>query len=247
MLYQKVGVIGLGLIGGSIAKVLKEKGYYVATVKSKSPDIAKAKNILDKVFSDLESLVKEVDLIIIATPLTAILPLARKIKSNRPLLVIDVGSVKGAIVEEFAKLTKGPVEFLSTHPMAGSEKSGFDASDPNLFKGAPWIIVPHKKNKTKLASWIQLFGAKPIVMTAEEHDRKTALISHLPALISKALLEFVQEKDAESLKIAGPGFRSMTRLANGNKQLTDEIEAFNQKNLAPLWKEWIHFLKRPLH
>lgn len=239
MVFQKVGIIGLGLIGGSIAKVLKEKGYYVATVKSKSPDIAKAKKMIDRVFPTLDELAAEVDLLILATPLSAILPIAREIKADHPLLVIDVGSVKGAIVKEFAKLTKGPVEFLSTHPMAGTEKSGFNASDPNLFKDAPWIIVPHKKNKAKLEGWIRLFGAKPIVMSADEHDRKAALISHLPALISKALLDFVEKKDPDSIKIAGPGFRSMTRLAKGNPELMEEIYQFNKKNIDTLWKEWV--------
>lgn len=245
MAFQKVGIIGLGLIGGSIAKALKREGYYVATVKSKSPDVAKAKNTIDRVFPTLDALVQEVDLLILATPLSTILPIARQIKADHPLLVIDVGSVKGPIVKEFAKLTKGKVEFLSTHPMAGTEKSGFAAADPDLFKGAKWILVPHKKNKAKIEPWIQLFGATPIIMSAEEHDRKTALISHLPALISMALLDFVQEMDPESLEIAGPGFRSMTRLALGNHQLMDEIYAFNKKNLNKLWHEWLEHKKTP--
>jgi prephenate dehydrogenase len=241
MVFQKVGIIGLGLIGGSIAKVLKGKGYYVATVKSKSPDIVKAKKIVDRVFPTLDALAAEVDLLILATPLSAILPIAREIKTDHPLLVIDVGSVKGAIVKEFSKLTKGSLEFLSTHPMAGTEKSGFDASDPHLFKEAPWIIVPHKKNKAKIADWIKLFGAKPIVMSADEHDKKVALISHLPAMISKTLLDFIEKKDPESIKIGGPGFKSMTRLARGNHELMDEIHAFNQINIDHLWEEWISF------
>jgi prephenate dehydrogenase len=126
--------------------------------------------------------------------------------------------------------------------MAGTEKSGFDASEPDLFKGAPWIVVPHKKNKADLDAWIRLFGAKPILMNAADHDRKTALISHLPALISKALLDFVQKMDPECLQIAGPGFRSMTRLAKGNPELMKEISSFNKKNLETFWKEWIQFI-----
>lgn len=208
MPFQKVGIIGLGLIGGSIAKALKQKGCYVATVKSKSPDVAKAKKIIDRVFPSIEALTHEVDLLVIATPLSSIIPIARQISSDHPLLVIDVGSVKGPIAKEFAKLTKGQVEFLATHPMAGTEKSGFDAADPDLFKEAPWIIVPHRKNKAKLEKWIEIFGAKPVVMTAQEHDRKVAMISHLPGLISKILWDFVQEKDPKSVKIAGPSFKA---------------------------------------
>lgn len=220
---------------------MKRKGYSVSTVKSKSPDIAKAKKIIDRVFPTLDALVREVDLLIIATPLSTIIPIARKIKADHPLLVIDVGSVKGPTVKEFEKLTKGRVEFLSTHPMAGTEKRGFDAADPDLFKKAAWIIVPHRKNKAKLAAWIRLFGAKPVVMSADVHDQKMALISHLPALISKALWDFVQKEDPESAQIAGPGFRSMTRLARGNQQLMNEICQFNKKNLKAVWKEWVAF------
>lgn len=244
MTFQKVGILGLGLIGGSIAKALKAKGYYVATVKSKSPDVAKARKVIDRVFHNLDDLVGEVDLLILATPLSTIIPIAREIKADHPLLVIDVGSVKGAIVKEFKKLTKGSVEFLSTHPMAGNEKCGFGASDSELFKGAPWIIVPHAKNKAKLEKWIRIFGAKPMVMSAEEHDLKAAMISHLPALISKTLWDFVQKTDPSSLKIAGPGFQSMTRLALGNQQLMNEIEEANKENLEMLWKQWIDFASK---
>lgn len=235
---RKIGIIGLGLIGGSIAKKLKEKGYSISTVKSKSPDIAKAKQILDRIFPTLNELLQNIDLLIIATPLSSILPIARKIKSDRPLLVIDVGSVKGAIVKEFSKLTCGQVEFLSTHPMAGTEQKGFDHADPNLFQGAPWIIVPHKKNRTNIKPWIRLFGAKPMTLQADEHDRQVALISHLPYLLSKTLWDFVNEKDPKSLRIAGPGFRSMTRLARGNRDLFNEIVRFNRKNLKALWREF---------
>lgn len=195
-------------------------------------------------FPTLKALLREIDLLIIATPLSSIIPIARKVQSDLPLLVIDVGSVKGQIVKEFYKLTKGPVEFLSTHPMAGTEKKGFDHADPNLFQDAPWILVPHKKNKAKIEPFIRLLGAKPIIMQAGEHDQKAALISHLPSLLSKALWDFVHKKDPDSLRIAGPSFRSMTRLAQGNQDLIKEIEIFNKKTLKALWSEWVKFIHK---
>lgn len=243
MAFQKVGIIGLGLIGGSIALRLKQKGYTLYSLKSKSPDLKKAKKVLTKVYSDIDALANASDLLIIATPLSSILPIARTIHVKKKLLVIDVGSVKAMIAKEFETLSTGPVEFLATHPIAGTEKQGFESANPNLFEGAFWAIVPHKKNRAKIKQWIRLFGAKPIVLTAKEHDKKMALISHLPALISEALLTFAQKKDPESLKLSGPGFRSMTRLARGNRQLLDEMKALNQKNLRPLYKEWLQFLK----
>lgn len=242
MRFQKIGIIGLGLIGGSIAKKLHREGYSLYTVKSKSVDIQKAKPILTTVFPTLDALVKEIDLLIIATPLSTILSIAKKIKSDHPLLVIDVGSVKGKIVKEFEKLTKDRLEFLSTHPMAGTEKKGFDASNPDLFKNAPWIITPHKKNKTKIEPFLRKLGAKPMKMGAKDHDEKVALISHLPMLISKFLWDFVEKKDPKSIPIAGPSFRSMTRLARGNEDLYKDIVNENLAQILKIWSQWVDFL-----
>lgn len=238
MSFQKVGIIGLGLIGGSIAKKLHEKGYSIYTVKSKSADVQKAKSIVT-VLPNPDALAKECDLLIIASPLSTIIPIAKKIKTDHPLLVIDVGSVKGAIVKEFEKLTKGPIEFLSTHPMAGTEKTGFDASTPDLFHDAPWIITPHKKNRAKIESFIRELGAKPIKMSAREHDEKAALISHLPIILSKALWDFVQKKDPKSIQIAGPSFKSMTRPAHGSDTLYEDILKFNKTEIKKLMKRFL--------
>lgn len=241
---KKVGIIGLGLIGGSIAKKLKQVGYPIFTVKSNSSDVQKAKKWIDRVFPTLEALIKEVDLLILATPLKTIIPLAKKIKATHPLLVIDVGSVKSEIVKEFEKLSRGSLEFLSTHPMAGTEKKGFEASDPNLFKEAPWIVVPHKKNRSEIEPFIRLFGAKPIRMSAKEHDKKVALVSHLPMILSKALWDFVNEEDPTSIDVAGPSFQCMTRLAKGNQELFADILEMNQQNIRKVLKEWIKALRK---
>ncbi|MBX7065931.1 MAG: prephenate dehydrogenase [Parachlamydiales bacterium] len=239
MAFQKIGIIGLGLIGGSIAKKLQQKGYSIYTVKSKSADIQKAKPILAGIFPTLNALVKEVDLLIIATPLSTIISIAKKIKTDHPLLVIDVGSVKGDIVKEFEKLSGGNLEFLSTHPMAGTEKKGFDAATPDLFEKAPWIIIPHKKNKAKIEPLLRKLGAKPITMNAKEHDEKVGLISHLPMLLSIALWDFVQKKDPKSMEIAGPSFRTMTRLAHGNEELYKDILKFNKARIKTLWAKFL--------
>lgn len=243
MQYKKVGIIGLGLIGGSIAKRLKANGCEVYTVKSKSLDVERAKKWVKKVFSALDELVQEIDLLVIATPLSQIIPIAKKIKATRPLLIVDVGSVKEQIVKEFCKLTRKNVEFFSTHPMAGSEKKGFEASDADLFEKAPWIVTPHRKNRTSLDAWIRSLGAKPISMSAKEHDEKMALISHLPTLISILLLKFAKIQDPKSLRIAGPGFKSMTRLALGNQELIKDFFKSNAKNIQILQRKWLKFIR----
>lgn len=241
MHYKKVGIIGLGLIGGSIAKRLKINGCDVYTIKSK--DTETAKKWVKKAFLKLDDLLQEIDLLVIATPLSQIIPIAKKIKAKRPLLVIDVGSVKGQIANEFSKLTKGNLEFLATHPMAGSEKRGFKASEPDLFEGAPWIVTPHRKNKTSIDAWIRSLGASPVTMSAKEHDEKMALISHLPTLISILLLQFVKTQDPKSIDIAGPGFKSMTRLAIGNPELIKDFFKMNIKNIQVVNHKWLKFIK----
>ena len=252
--FGRVGIIGMGLIGGSIAKAeraRRPKGF-VAALAFRSGDAKKALKAgsVDQISPDLSSLLAEVDVLILAVPLSQIIPLARRIAKDakRPLVVLDVGSVKGSIAKEFEKLSRDGVEFLATHPMAGSEKAGFDASDEGLFEGAPWVVVPHAKNRPqtmrKAAAWIRGLGARPLTMGAEEHDEKAALISHLPGLISQALFQFVETQDSSALKMAGPGFRSMTRLAHSNPQLRSEIARFNRKHIDRLWKKWLQFLSQ---
>src|SRR5271156_2471567 len=125
---MKIGIIGSGLMGGSL-----QKGIDGAVLLEG--------NWIEKI--------EEIDVLILATPITAILEIAEKIAKRRgrkKLLVLDIGSVKKTITETFEKLTGGFLEFLGSHPMAGNEKSGYENSDPKIFQGAVWAITPHSKN-----------------------------------------------------------------------------------------------------
>jgi prephenate dehydrogenase len=254
MSFKHVAIIGMGLIGGSIAKALKAQGTQIATLKGEYPDIllAQESKVCDLVMENWKELLNWADLVILATPLPAIGNLAKIIAEHhdgiKSLTVIDVGSVKKEIATLFQTLTHPEIEFLATHPMAGKESWGFAESSKELFQDAPWVITPHEKNTPDRISQVkELIGrlsANPIEMSPEEHDREVALISHLPTLISCALLEFVTKKKPESLKIAGPGFQSMTRLARGNPAFYREINTMNQEEINASWHDWIEFLRR---
>lgn len=225
---HKIGIIGLGLIGGSIAKGLEGK-----------------KEILLG-----EEHLEEVDILVLAVPLSAILEIGEKLAARqrkRPLIIFDVGSVKGEIARRFEALSSPWIEFVATHPMAGKEESGFEHSDAALFQGAPWIVTPHAKNTEAglgaVEEIIRLLGARPLRMSGADHDRRAALVSHVPYLLSKALLAFAEERDPACLAMAGPGFRSMTRLAKDNPEMRREIGAMNEKNIRHELVNFIAFLE----
>lgn len=222
---MKIGIIGAGLMGGSLFKSL-------------------GGTLLGM---DWQERVHEFDVLFLAVPISAILEIGAKIRSDRPLLVIDVGSVKGKIAEEFEKWTKGPIEFVATHPMAGKEQSGFMHSDAALFQNAIWVVTPHRKNSEEalraVETLIRKTGAAPIRMDAEEHDRKAALVSQLPYLLSKALFEFV---DPDSAKMAGPGFKSMIRLAHDNPEMRKEIGIYNRDHIRHALKGYLASLEKLL-
>lgn len=201
-------------MGGSIAKALQEKGI----------------EIVDD---------GEAELTIVATPLSAIVSTAHKLKAP---LVMDIGSIKGEIAKEFEKLTSDAQEFIATHPMAGSEKSGYENSRSDLFHSAPWVITPHEKNSAKglnkIKTFIALLGAKVLMMGADVHDEKVALISQLPHQLSVMLLEFVKQSDPDALEMAGPGFKSMTRLAADNPQMREEMRLMNGKAFQKCLQEF---------
>jgi prephenate dehydrogenase len=234
MSFHKIGIIGLGLIGGSIFKALQGK-----------KELFTGEDLLERL--------EDIELLILAVPISAILEIGKKIaakKIKKTLVILDVGSVKEEIAYHFETWTEGALEYVATHPMAGKEKSGFEHSDPFLFQGASWVITPHAKNQEtvlqEVEEFIQLLGAMPIRMGATLHDQRAALISHVPYVISKALLEFVKEEDHQSLEMAGPGFKSMTRLAQDNPLLREEIAKYNQENIRHTLKKWMKFLEEYL-
>ncbi|SRR5581483_4336367 len=252
-LINNATVIGMGLIGGSIAKALKGK-VRIASLKHDSSDLKMAmdQNVLDLLFDSWEDLIGWSDMIILATPLSTLSSLAEEIARRCPkekkLIVMDVGSVKKAVFPAFEMLTTKNLDFVSTHPMAGKEKWGFAHSDAHLFQGCCWILSPHQKNQKSnldiVSELIHLLGGEIQVLDCMQHDEQTALVSHLPALLSRLYLQFVEESHPESRQIAGPGFKSMTRLARDNPQMQKEIFLYNREEILKQLESFLKFIKR---
>ncbi len=219
---MKIGVIGLGLIGGSILKALAlTRGYELYAVSHSSFKYA---SDFAKIASDNLEAVRDCDIIFVCNEMSKILETLDKLEAlvREDAIVCDVASLKG-----FVSDIKRPYKFIGTHPMAGSEKSGFSASTPDLFKGAKWVIT--KPNDT-LESVIKAMGAAPVLMGPEEHDFAAAQISHLPMFLAFGLCKAI-ENNSTAKTLASSGFRDTTRLALTNSTLAFDMLQLNAQNI----------------
>jgi prephenate dehydrogenase len=212
----KVTVYGTGLIGGSLALALKRAypDIYIAGVDR----LEVLKRALELKLIDFAG-PQPADLIVLATPIGEILRLLDEIQPGTALIT-DVGSTKGAICDKAAQ--RG-LKFVGGHPMAGLEHSGPDAADAALFEDAPFFLCTIQTTPSdaveKMKTLIKAIGAVPHVISPDDHDRLVAQISHLPQIISSALA------DQTSLHsdVAGPGLRSMTRMASSPFHIWSDI------------------------
>lgn len=227
---MKITIIGCGLIGGSIALALKRRSgdRFISCIDlpERIPAIVDA-GVADRVgtLEDAESYLSESSIVILATPVQLVPDM---IESIRPFLkdgtiVTDVGSTKKGIMEEARKQIPRGVHFIGGHPMAGSEQSGVEASDPLLFHDRVYVLCPFPDTPPDamlvLIDLAEDLHALPVAIDPEEHDRIMAMISHLPHIISVALMHAAMAGDAEHGmldKMAGRGFLDMTRLAASN-------------------------------
>jgi len=226
----KIGIVGLGLIGGSIFKALCAlKCNVIATSKSMTT-IQKAKEYCQNVSKSLHDL-KECDVIFVCTHMNKTEEVLDKLDKILPAtaIVADVCSLK-----RFISKKKRPYVFIPTHPMAGTEFSGFDNSFERLFQGAKWLLTPIKytdSNDIKiLTEIIEVLGAKTIISTPKEHDEAVAMISHVPMLLAQAVFKTAQTNKL-AMKLASSGFRDMTRLALSNDEMATDMVTLNSDNI----------------
>ncbi len=217
---MKIGIIGLGLIGGSIFKDLTKLGYDVIAV-SKSQS---GKNI----YSDYSEL-KNCNLVFVCSAMNKTLGILDELDEilNSETLVTDVCSLKGFVSKKQYKYN-----FIPSHPMAGTEHKGFENSFEGLFKGAKWVITPLENGKdySVLLEIIERLGARPVITTPDKHDEAVALISHMPMLVAQAIFKTAKENDL-ALEIAASGFRDMTRLAMSNTEMANDMIQMNSENI----------------
>lgn len=217
----KIGIVGLGLIGGSILKCLSKKGFYTIAVSNSSCDEARA---WANVCSSEYFVLKEADVVFVCSEMSKVLSVLDKLENvlDKKTIVADVSSLKDFVFEK-----PRPYKFVGSHPMAGTEFSGFENSFEALFEGAKWVLT--EENEV-LEYLISQMGAKVVIMDSKEHDKSVALISHFPALLAQAL--FSAAEDNENAKIlAASGFRDMTRLVMSNPALTNDMLELNRKNI----------------
>jgi prephenate dehydrogenase len=192
----------------------------------------------------LEAAARESDILVLAAPPAANLRLLRKLARLAPasLIVTDVTSVKAPMVAEARRLRLR--RFVGGHPMAGAERAGLTASQPDLFRARPWILTPSADRAAQAAvrALVRKTGARPVGLSVAEHDRFVALVSHVPQIVSWALLRLARSDSVAGrrLALAGPGFREMTRLARSPRGLWRQILKGNarevQRALALLQK-----------
>lgn len=227
---KKIGIIGLGLIGASILKGLCNKDYELFCYSKSS--YKKALDFCKNSSNDLK-IILTCDIIFVCSKASETFQILDKLNNflNKKTIVVDVCSIKSKLLNK-----KYNYNFILSHPMSGSEKSGFEAGNSELFKGCRWLI--EKKNKT-LEEIILNLGAKPTKIDMKEHDKLTAQISHLPTILSFLLFK---SADKNALKIASSGFRDTTRLAITNSDLALSMFKNNNKNILKAFDKLIEEL-----
>lgn len=251
---KTIGFIGLGLIGGSIAKTIRKfhPDYRLIAFDKDRSALAEAVslNVINGICDIEDEQLYNCDYLFLCAPVEFNVEYMEKIKASlgENCILTDVGSVKNVIHEKVTELgLEG--RFIGGHPMAGSERSGFSNSSDHLLENAYYIITPGGEVALeKISAFTELIsslGAIPLVITAEEHDFITAGVSHLPHIVASALVNLVNllDNDAQYMKmIAAGGFRDITRIASSSPVMWEQICLENQKNISTVLDEFIRML-----
>ncbi|MGL4800309.1 MAG: prephenate dehydrogenase/arogenate dehydrogenase family protein [Cellulosilyticaceae bacterium] len=256
---MRIGIIGLGLIGGSIAKTLKkvhvQNSYIIGYDTEKSfVDQALSEKVIDEIAPDIGSAFSGCNVIFICTPVSSILPIAKNLIPyvSKDCILTDIGSTKYAIVKEmsdYIATCHKNVYFVGGHPMTGSERSGYFASTNYLFENAYYILTPSENTPEFILFIIQKLierlGALPVTMTPSYHDFATSVVSHLPHIIASSLVHLVKDNDDEKHllhTLAAGGFKDITRIASSDPTIWQDICLSNKKEIQKSFKHYIDLL-----
>jgi prephenate dehydrogenase len=237
-MFRRVTVIGVGLMGGSLALALRKNGLtkeiFGVSQRHSSLVTAMKNGVIDNGFTDPVKAVQGSDLVVFACPVQTIMRFLPSVNKalRRGCILTDVGSTKVEIVEEAEKILSAPGNFVGSHPLAGSEKRGIDHAVDNLYENTICIMTPTEKTnrvaKEKIKHMWSKIGAHVKFLAPEEHDRILSNISHLPHLLSFVLMNVVPEGD---MQFAAQGFRDVTRVAASSPQMWVDIFLSNKKNV----------------
>ncbi len=224
---RRAGLVGTGLIGGSIGLALRRAGWHVTAL---DPDAAALATALEVGAIDATGSDPEAEVTFVATPVRSVAAAATAALAAGPGVVTDVGSVKASIVEAV-----GDARFIGGHPMAGSEQEGVAGADPDLFAGAVWVLTPTPATDdaayARLRGVLTDLGADVVALDPAHHDALVAVVSHVPHLTAASLMRLADDRATEHralLRLAAGGFRDMTRIASGHPGIWPDICAENR-------------------
>jgi prephenate dehydrogenase len=243
--WQKVTLVGVGLLGGSLGLAIKQRklaakvdGYVRRTV---SIGEAESLGAVDHATRDLLRAVENADLVILCTPLGQLREVTEKMLPalKTGAIVTDVGSVKGSVVDELEMIiARVGAHFIGSHPMAGGEKTGVSAARADLFVNAACIVTPTPNSSKEAAALVEEFwrdvGGRVLRLSPSLHDDLVSRSSHLPHVVASELANYVLSPahPAEQVTVCASGFRDTTRIASGSPEMWRDIAIANRKNLA---------------
>jgi prephenate dehydrogenase len=250
--FEKVAILGPGLIGASIGLALKERKLAQHVVglarTTMTLDAAVGVGALDTGTQDFETAITDADLLVIAAPVLASVDLLKRLATHSHLLsstekrkplITDACSTKAEFVAVAEQCLPDIVDFCGGHPMAGRETAGPEAADAALFEGATWIVTPTSRTPAsateRTTALAEALGAVPLMLAPILHDQLVAKVSHLPHMLSVALMlqaHAGSEENPELLQVAASGFRDMTRLAAGSAAIWRDVCLTNRDNIA---------------
>lgn len=253
---KKVAIIGLGLIGGSLARAFTERlgiSDITAVNRTMEPirEAIKDGNI-SRGFTEVNEYIWNSDIIFICTPVKRTIEYIEIISKNAGpgCIVTDVGSTKAEIINYINSMENPPC-FIGGHPMAGTEKTGYAAGFAHLFENAYYILTPSKSTDEGalklLTGIVKGIGGLPVVLDADEHDKITGSISHVPHIIASALVNMVRETDSSDGKmqmLAAGGFKDITRIASSSPEMWENIVLSNKQQVKGILEKYIEVLHR---
>jgi len=250
-------VAGVGLIGGSLALSARKHKLVEEIIGygrgEENLRLARKRGIIDSYFLNEDEIPAGADLVILATPLQAMIPITKSFlpRLESGCLISDVGSVKGRVVREMEKTLPSHIPFVGTHPIAGNERWGAEAALPDLFSGQRCILTPTRNTDAdaleKIACLWRQVGAKVEVMDPNLHDRILALVSHLPHVLAYALVNTVGQTKLNSVDLkdyCAGGFKDLTRIASSRPEIWRDICLINRQAIGKSVGDYIRCLER---
>ncbi len=255
LMFRRMMVAGVGIIGGSLALAARRYGLvkevYGYGRGEKNLRTALRRGLIDGYFMHESEIPDGVDHLVLATPVQSIVSLAKAfVPRLKPgCLISDVGSVKGGLVREVERVLPQDITFVGAHPIAGGEQWGAQAAVPDLFKGHRCILTPTQTTDSKTLKKLSLFwrrlGARVEIMDPQLHDHVLALVSHLPHVVAYALVNTLGRAEIDGVDIkqyCGRGFKDITRIASSRPEIWRDICLVNRRAISKFLRDYIKCL-----